>query len=69
MSTNPSVEANSKVVVGVALGAFLALAGLATLVGMPWKYVGGLGVAVLRALGALLAIGVGGGLAWLALTE
>jgi len=69
MSTNASVETNPKVIVGVALGVFLALAGLATLVGMPWNYVGGLGVAALRALGALLAVGVGGGLAWLALTE
>jgi hypothetical protein len=69
MSANPSVEVNSKVIVGLVLGAFVAVAGLATLVGMPWKYVGGLGVAALRALGAVLAVGVGVGLAWLALSE
>lgn len=69
MSTNPSVEADRKRVLGVGLGAFILLAGLATLVGMPWRHVGGLGVGVLRALGALLSLGVGAGLAWLALQE
>jgi hypothetical protein len=52
---------------GVLVGAFLALVGLGTLVGMPWQYSGGGGlVTVLQILGALSAIGIGVGLAWLA---
>lgn len=69
MSTNPSVETDKKRVLGVALGAFVLLASLATLVGMPWRHVGGLGLAFLRALGALLSLGVGAGLLWLATRE
>ena len=69
MSTNPSVEADKMRVLGVGLGAFILLAGAATLVGMPWRHVGGLGLGLLRALGALLSIGVGVGLAWLATRE
>lgn len=51
---------------GVLVGAFLALVGLGTLVGMPWQYSGGNLVTVLQILGALSAIGIGVGLAWLA---
>jgi hypothetical protein len=69
MSTNPSVEADKMRVLGVGLGAFILLAGLATLVGMPWRHIGGLGVAVLRALGAIVSLGVGAGLVWLAMRE
>lgn len=52
---------------GVALGTYIVLAGAATLAGMPWQYTGGPGIAAVRILGALLAVGVGVGLAWLAL--
>lgn len=51
----------------VALGTYIVLAGVATLAGMPWQYTGGLGIAAARILGALLAVGIGVGLAWLAL--
>jgi hypothetical protein len=51
---------------GVLVGAFLALVGLGTLVGMPWQYSGGGLVTVLQILGAVGAVGVGVGLAWLA---
>lgn len=51
---------------GVLVGVFLALVGLGTLVGMPWQYSGGGLVTVLQILGALSAVGIGVGLAWLA---
>lgn len=49
----------------VVLGAFLVLVGLGTLTGMPWQYGGGALVMVGNVVGALAAIGVGAGLAWL----
>ncbi|MGM0591358.1 MAG: hypothetical protein ACQETI_06975 [Halobacteriota archaeon] len=53
-----------------ALGVFVALVGVMTLVGMPWRYAsGGALLAVLRIAGSLLAIGGGGALAWLSLRE
>lgn len=54
---------------GVAAGAFVALAGLGTLVGMPWQYSGGGLVAALQIFGALAAIAIGVGLAWLTHTQ
>lgn len=56
-------------VLGAAVGAYLVLAGAATLVGMPWTYAGGGLVAVGQILGALAAIGIGAGLAWLVTSE
>jgi len=53
--------------IAVVLGLFVALAGAATVVGMPWQYLnGGLGLAVLRGLGALLTVALGAGLVRLA---
>ncbi|MFB6129234.1 MAG: hypothetical protein ABEJ28_00240 [Salinigranum sp.] len=52
--------------VALGLGALVALAGLATLVGMPWRYQTGAAIAVGRILGGLFAIGIGAGVAWLA---
>ncbi|MCG1004565.1 MULTISPECIES: hypothetical protein [Halobacterium] len=53
-------------VYGVLVGVFVALVGIATLVGMPWQYTNSGVVTVLQALGALGAVGIGAGLAWLA---
>ncbi len=52
--------------VGLAVAAFLVLAGLATLVGMPWvQKSGGLPVAAANVAGAVGAIGIGAALGWL----
>lgn len=50
-----------------ALGAFVALASAATLVGMPWANTGGVALAVARAGGSLLALVGGVALVWFAL--
>jgi hypothetical protein len=55
--------------VALALGALLALAAAATLVGTPWQQLGGAALAAVRVLGSLLAVAVGAALAWLAATE
>lgn len=54
---------------GVFVGAFVALAGLGTLAGMPWQYNGGGVATVFQIFGALAAVGVGVGLAWLTHAE
>lgn len=52
---------------GLGLGVYLALAGAATLVGMPWQYTdGGAALAALRILGGVLAVGIGAAVAWMA---
>ena len=52
---------------GIGLGVYLFLAGAATLVWMPWQYAdGGIVLAVLRILGAVIAVVGGVALAWLA---
>ena len=52
---------------GVGLGGYIALAGLATLVGMPWQYAsGGAALAALRILGSVIAIVGGAALVWVA---
>lgn len=66
METRPGPRAVGIVV----LGLFVALVGVATIVGMPWQHLaGGVGLAVVRALGGLLAVGVGAGLVLIALRE
>ncbi|WP_232687007.1 hypothetical protein [Halobacterium zhouii] len=50
---------------GVLVGVFVALAGLGTLVGMPWQYTSGAVTMVLQILGALATVALGVGLAWL----
>lgn len=54
---------------GVLVGAFVALAGLGTLVGMPWQYSGSMLVTAFQILGALSAVVLGVGLAWLVHTQ
>ena len=54
---------------GVVVGALLVLGGLATLLGTPWAYKPGVVVMVGQIVGALAAIGIGVGLAWLVTTQ
>ena len=54
---------------GVLVGAFVALVGLGTLVGMPWQYSGGSLVTGFQILGAVAAVVLGVGLAWLTHTQ
>ena len=52
---------------GVGIGALLVLVGLATIVGTPWAYKSsGALLLVGQGLGAVAAIAIGAGLAWLA---
>jgi hypothetical protein len=53
---------------GLLMGAFLVLAGIGTIVGMPWETLGGT-VGGLKALGGLIAVGIGAGLGWLSRTD
>lgn len=52
---------------GVGVGALLVLIGITTIVGTPWAYKSG-GILLMfgQAFGALAAIALGAGLAWLA---
>ncbi|GAA0295226.1 hypothetical protein [Halarchaeum salinum] len=47
---------------GTVLGVYLALAALATLVGMPWQYTGGAAVMVIQIVGCVLTFLVGAAL-------
>ncbi|USZ66757.1 hypothetical protein NGM10_08375 [Halorussus salilacus] len=52
---------------GIGLGALLVLVGIATLVGTPWAHKsGGLLLAAGQVLGAISAVAIGAGLAWIA---
>lgn len=52
---------------GIGFGALLVLIGIVTLLGTPWAHKsGGLLLAAGQILGALAAIGIGVGLAWIA---
>ncbi|ELZ90150.1 hypothetical protein C440_17136 [Haloferax mucosum ATCC BAA-1512] len=54
----------------VAVGVFIVLTGVGTLVGMPWRYSsGGIAIAVLQIVGAASALGIGAGIAWLGLDD
>lgn len=52
--------------IGSIAGLFVALVGLATLIGQPWQYSPSATVMVLQGLGSLVAVGVGVGLVYLA---
>ena len=53
-------------IVAVGLGVYVALAGAATLVWMPWQYTsGGVALAALRILGSVAAVVGGAALAWI----
>ncbi|POG55204.1 hypothetical protein [Haloferax marisrubri] len=56
----------------VAVGVFLVLVGLGTLVSAPWRYAGGgsvVAVAALQILGSLSSVVIGAGVAWLGASE
>ncbi|WP_396611236.1 hypothetical protein ACH9L7_13625 [Haloferax sp. S1W] len=54
----------------IAVGAFVALVGIGTLAGMPWRYAGGGPVmAVVQVAAALATIGIGAAVAWLGVTS
>ena len=59
------VFADTLDVLGVLVGAFVALVGLGTLVGMPWQYTTSTVTMILQILGALATVALGVGLAWL----
>jgi hypothetical protein len=52
-------------VAGALAGLYLVVAGVATLLGMPWQYGSSAAVSAGQILGALATVGVGAGLAWL----
>ena len=54
---------------GVLVGAFVALAGLGTLVGMAWQYTNSAVTMGFQILGALATVALGVGLAWLTHTQ
>lgn len=55
---------------GLVMGTLLVLVGIATLLGTPWAYKSGSALVMVgQALGALGAIGIGAGLAWLVYTQ
>jgi hypothetical protein len=56
-------------VLGILVGAFVALVGLGTLVGMPWQHSSSSVTVVLQILGALATVALGAGLAWLTHTQ
>lgn len=64
MATTPSDALEP---LGIGVGALLVLVGIATLFGTPWAHKsGGLLLGIGQLLGALAAIGIGAGLAWIA---
>jgi len=56
-------------VLGLLVGAFLVLVGLGTLSGLPWQTAASTMAGVTQVLGAIIAIGVGVGLALLTRTS
>lgn len=52
-------------VLGGALGVYVVLAALATLIGQPWQYSGGAAVMAVQGLGTLAALLVGAALCYL----
>lgn len=55
-------------VLGLLVGAFLVLVGLGTLSGLPWETAASTMAGVTQVIGALVAIGIGVGLAWVVRT-
>ncbi|SEL27037.1 hypothetical protein SAMN04488691_103436 [Haloferax larsenii] len=54
----------------IVVGVFVALVGLGTLVGMPWRYAGGgAATAAIQILAALATVGIGAAVAWLGVTS
>lgn len=51
-------------VIGSVAGVFVALLGLATILGQTWQYVGGTGIMLVQLLGALASVGIGVGLVY-----
>lgn len=56
-------------VLGLAVGAFLVLAGIGTVLGAPWQYRASTLAAVVQVVGALGTAAVGAGLVWLVQTQ
>ncbi|WP_136716838.1 hypothetical protein [Halorientalis salina] len=55
-------------VLGLLVGAFLVLVGLGTLSGLPWQTAASTMAGVTQVFGAIVAMGLGVGLAWLTRT-
>jgi len=56
-------------VLGITVGVLLVLIGLGTISGLPWETAQSGVAAVTQVLGALIAIGIGVGIAWLTRTD
>ena len=56
-------------VLGLLVGAFLVLVGLGTLSGLPWETAASTMAGVTQVVGAIVAIGIGAALAWIARTD
>lgn len=56
-------------VLGVAVGVFLILGSLGTLVGMPWNTNPDIAAVLLQLVGVALTIGLGAALVWIARAE
>lgn len=50
---------------GIAVGAFLILGALGTLLGAPWATAGSTAVVIVQLVGIALVVAVGAGLVWL----
>ena len=62
-----TANANRLEPLGIGVGVLLVLVGLATIVGTPWAYKsGGVLLMIGQGLGAVAAIAIGAGLAWVA---
>jgi len=55
-------------VLGLLVGAFLVLVGLGTLSGLPWETAASTIAGVTQVVGAIVTIGIGAALAWIART-
>ncbi|MFD1588021.1 hypothetical protein ACFR9U_13625 [Halorientalis brevis] len=53
-------------VLGLLVGAFLVLVGLGTLSGLPWETAASTMAGVTQVIGAIVVIGIGAALAWIA---
>lgn len=66
---NTDVTRDRLTLVSTLTGLFLIAVVLVTVVGQPWQYVQGTGIAAVQILGAVVTLGIGIGTVWLALNR